>query len=253
MMTSNNGDAMANLDRLGKAVRTEIDAYHGLLRRAGVHLFRAGQHLFEAKALVREAGVTWADWLRRERVADSTARQAIDLYRNAKAMGHDEIDLEGLSITDAKIKYAIVTPKPKKASSSPTLLEDATPPPEAERSTLPPSPDDGDSTPHSSPVAWEAAPRQPPQDKGGRPREVVLRELEEIYGGETEELPLTLPLTTWKLLDILMCQEEVEQPSEVLSRAVREYWLRHGDPANVQSRARTAESEAEVVYSGASA
>jgi hypothetical protein len=236
----------AELIRLAAGARTEIEAYHGLLKRAGVHLFRAGRCLFEAKNLIRNTGITWAEWLRQEGIADSTTRQAIDLFRNAKAQGHDEIDLEGLSITEAKISYGVVAPKPRKDKAA---VSAPTPP------VLPnPRPSEGEAASASdpeNPEAREAHVARLPGirgrssqslGKGDRPREAILRELDSIYGDEKEELQISLSLSTWKLLDFLAVQEEVDQQGVIVTRAVQDYWLRHGDPSVVGSRDSASES-----------
>jgi len=65
-----------------------------------------------------------------------------------------------------------------------------------------------------------------------RPTEAVLRGLEDQYADAVEALPVRLPQTCWKLLDLLAAQEEAEH-DQVIARAVREYWLRNGDPARL--------------------
>ncbi|WP_165252061.1 hypothetical protein [Paludisphaera soli] len=71
--------------------------------------------------------------------------------------------------------------------------------------------------------------REPVQE---RPTAAVLRGLEDRYADAVEALPVRLPQTCWKLLDFLAAQEEAGH-DQVIARAVREYWLRNGDPARL--------------------
>lgn len=76
-------------------------------------------------------------------------------------------------------------------------------------------------------------------DKGepvdDRPRETFLRGLEDLYADAAEALPVALPLVSWKLLDHLAAQEEAGH-GEVIARAVRDYWLRNGDTARIDTQ-----------------
>lgn len=105
--------------------------------------------------------------------------------------------------------------------------------------TSPAEPEDGDSSP-AEPERQEARTSVAPGGEGdrqarnneGRPREVVLRELEDRYADQNELLRVDLPTTTRMVLDFLCSQEEADLAA-VLARAVREYWLRHGDPTRM--------------------
>jgi len=78
-----------------------------------------------------------------------------------------------------------------------------------------------------SSLSSRADARNKPDDE--RPQEIVLRTLETLHADEAEELQVTMPLATVKLLDYLAAQEEAGH-GQVIARAVRDYWLRNGDP-----------------------
>ncbi len=80
----------------------EIEEMHVLGRRTSAQIYRIGRALhFAWRKAFAEA--KWKAWLAENNIPERTAWEAIKLYEAVK----DESDLEGLSPTEAKVKFGV--------------------------------------------------------------------------------------------------------------------------------------------------
>lgn len=95
-------DALANLK---KAKALQARAF-GFLRKTTFHVFEAGRVLDEARKILTN-GKLWCAWLKEYEIPRTSAWEAIQLFRRAKSVSA----IEGLQITEAKIKFGIQKPR----------------------------------------------------------------------------------------------------------------------------------------------
>lgn len=88
-----------------------------MLQRAGrhsaLHVYRLGAALYYIRYKLKNKG-EWNNWLREHDISRVTAWEAIKLYEECPS----EKDLEGHTITEAKIKFGIYSEFPDKKQSS---------------------------------------------------------------------------------------------------------------------------------------
>jgi hypothetical protein len=99
---------LAKLDGLLRQAKQEHDTYLALMRKGAVHVFRCGGRLREARDLAKSLKVGWFSLLAKHNIAESTARQAIVLFEHVIHAGYTEEDIEGKSITNAKVEFGVV-------------------------------------------------------------------------------------------------------------------------------------------------
>ena len=108
-------DNTADLERLAGLMREakqEDDIYLALMRKAAVHVYRCGRMLHEARELAKKLKVGWYSLLEKHGIAESTARQAIELFERVRDAGYTEEDIVGKRITEAKVEFGVI-PSPK--------------------------------------------------------------------------------------------------------------------------------------------
>ena len=130
-MTAQHQADLERLDELFKSAKSEHDAFEALKRKAAATVFRCGEHLAEAQVIAKKYRLGWYSKLEEYKIAEATARQAIELYRNATAAGYTAEDLENLPITEAKTEFRVIG-KRRKAEEEPKPRADEEPDGKAE-------------------------------------------------------------------------------------------------------------------------
>lgn len=80
----------------------------GFLRKTTLHVFEAGRALDEAQKILKSEKI-WCAWCKRYDIPRTTAWETIQLFLRAK----EPSAIEGLPITEAKIKFDICKPRTK--------------------------------------------------------------------------------------------------------------------------------------------
>ena len=89
-----------SLKRLADYTTSALGIIRHAGRRMATQTYRIGQALYHAK---KKVPLKWETWLREHNIPAVTAWEAIKLYEAVKS----EEELEGLTATEAKIKYGI--------------------------------------------------------------------------------------------------------------------------------------------------
>jgi hypothetical protein len=96
------------LDVLLRGARADHDAFEALKRKSAAVVFRCGSKLIEAREIAKRHRIGWYSKLDEYGIAESTARQAINLWQQATDAGYTEEDFEDKAITEAKIEFNVV-------------------------------------------------------------------------------------------------------------------------------------------------
>jgi hypothetical protein len=109
--TTQNPEDLAKLDELLIGAKAESDAYASIMRKCAVHVYRCGAKLASARDLARKLKIGWFSLLAKHGIAESTARQAIDLWRQVTDAGYTEEDIQDKGITQAKAEFGVIQEK----------------------------------------------------------------------------------------------------------------------------------------------
>ena len=229
-------NATSDLDAIKTYLIQRWGVMKALQRRTALEFFLIGRavHLGQLKFKAVRQFTRWMN----EALPFSTQR-GYDAMAFFRAVAGDDINydpsdiLAGWTISKAQEVYGLVEPKkiadkpatPVKPDStqgdtSTQVKPDATPDSTQGDASTPIKPD---STPDSTSMPGSTSTSEKEL------REKVVSDLDNLYGQSSEPFSLDLPLTVFNLVGMLASQEEANE-SEVIARAVREYWLRHGDP-----------------------
>lgn len=213
----------SDLDQIKAYLIQRWGVMRALQRRTALEFYLIGRAVFLGQKKLKAAR-QFTRWM--EKNLPFSPARGYDAMTFFRAVAGDDINydpsdiLAGWTITKAQEVYGLV--EPKKMVTSPTTT---TPTP----TTTTPTPTPTTTTPTAP------APSSPATPMVENPREQVVRDLEARYGGSVEPFHLELPVTVFRLVGYLASQEEATEV-EVVTRAVREYWLRHGDPTQLQER-----------------
>ena len=101
---------LVRLDELLRAAKADHDAFEALKRKGAAVVFRCGGKLIEAREIAKVNKIGWYSKLDEFGIAESTARQAIDLWQQATVAGYTDEDFEGKGITEAKVDFRVIKP-----------------------------------------------------------------------------------------------------------------------------------------------
>lgn len=98
------------LDELLRGAKADHDAFEALKRKGAAVVFRCGSKLIEAREIAKRHRIGWYSKLDEYGIAESTARQAINLWQQATDAGYTEEDIKSKGITEAKVEFNVVRP-----------------------------------------------------------------------------------------------------------------------------------------------
>lgn len=97
-------------ERLTDYALKRLDRFHGLMRRSAVELFHYGHALTLIRDRTKPLNM-WVGWQKQHKLSRQVVNEAIRLY---EAVGGDVDALEGLTITEAKVRFGIIKERPRK-------------------------------------------------------------------------------------------------------------------------------------------
>jgi len=132
---------LVKLEELLRGAKADHDAFEALKRKGAAIVFRCGSKLIEAREIAKSHKIGWYSKLKEHGIAESTARQAINLWQQATDAGYTEEDFEGKGITEAKVEFNVIKSQAQQAMER-KLKEEASRKAEDEarnRQTTPPT------------------------------------------------------------------------------------------------------------------
>lgn len=100
-------------ERLTDYALKRLAKFHGLMRRSAVELFHYGHALTLIRDRTKPLNM-WVGWQKQHELSRQVVNEAIRLYEAARG---DVDALEGLTITEAKVRFGVLKERPRKEAT----------------------------------------------------------------------------------------------------------------------------------------